>query len=72
MAKIEKNTLSIRDLIDYQEAVKIVCRKYENMVKRYDNSITFDNDSTNKFNQYNKLYGKIVDEIENRINQLKF
>lgn len=63
---------SMKDLLEYEFAAKIICRKYENLSKRYDNTIMYsNNESVSKFNLFNKIYNKIIDEIEIRIKRIE-
>ncbi len=62
--------LSIDELLQYEEAAQIVCTRYENNLKMYDGSITNSGPEFLKFDKYNKLYLRIFEEIENRLNAL--
>jgi hypothetical protein len=62
--KIYLNEISITDLIAYEKACALVCKKYEISAR-----INETNDD--KFKQYNNCYNIIFKEIENRIIKLK-
>lgn len=62
--KIYLNEISITDLIAYEKACALVCKKYE--ISARINEINDD-----KFKQYNNYYNIIFKEIENRIIKLK-
>ena len=70
VGKIDISALSISELVDYEKAVKSVVLQYENNIKMYDGSIRTEGDDFNKYNTLNKLYLKILSEMEKRLLKL--
>ena len=71
---MDKNTklseLSISDLYYYEQAAKEICTRYEKNIKQYDGSIRTEGDDYYSYNRYNKVYLKIIEELEDRISKL--
>ena len=70
MAKSDISTLSISELYFYAQATKNICTRYENSIKVYDGSIRTDGDDYEKYDKFNRIYLKILDEIEKRVSAL--
>lgn len=64
--------LSIRELLDYENAARLACTKYENMIKCHDGSINYNLPNGAAFKKYNMIHSKILDEICTRLNKLVF
>lgn len=68
---INLDSIPIVDLIAYEKAAKIICSKYENMLKTYDGTI---NQNALEYQTFRRINGKhlaIIEEIERRIEKLK-
>lgn len=75
--KQEKETYNMREfdirtLLDYEEAAKFACRKYENMIKCHDGSINYNLPNGAAFKKYNMIHSQILEEICVRLNNLVF
>ena len=70
MAKSDISALSISELYFYAQATKNICTRYENSIKVYDGSIRTDGDDYEKYDKFNRIYLKILDEIEKRVSAL--
>ena len=68
--KKEVSNLTIGELADYERAMKPLILKYENSVKNYDGSVKTDSTYYRKYEVLNKIYLKILDEIEKRVLEL--
>ena len=67
MASIKLSELTIRELLDYEAASRIICAKYENLNKMQD----FMSESlVEKFNVVKGKYDSVVDEIEKRVKSI--
>lgn len=64
--------LTIRGLLDYENAARLACTKYENMIKCHDGSINYNLPNGAAFKKYNMIHSKILDEICTRLNKLVF
>lgn len=62
--------LSIQDLVNYEKAACIVCRKYENMIRDYSGRLNSDSHEYEKFEHMNTIHNQITNEIEDRLNHL--
>ena len=62
--------LSIQDLVNYEKAACIVCRKYENMIRDYSGRLNSDSHEYEKFEHMNTIHNQIINEIEDRLNHL--
>jgi hypothetical protein len=62
--------LSIFDLINYEKAISLICRRYENSVKLYDGTIRQNSIEYENFKKTNDLHNRIMLEIEKRVNGL--
>ena len=60
---MEIEILTIDDLLKYEKASRIVCKKYENSCKTYDGSIT-NREEYEKFLVYNNIHERIINAIE--------
>lgn len=67
MAKTNVSSLSIGELADYEKAIQPVILKYENSIKNYDGSIKTDNTDYKKYEALNRIYLRILDEVEKRV-----
>lgn len=65
-------SLNMADLVNYEKAARLLCIKYENSFKGYDGSIreNFSKEDYNKFEKYNNFHMAILDEFEERINEI--
>lgn len=63
---MEIENLSIDDLLKYEKASRIVCKKYENSCKTYDGSIT-NREEYETFLIYNNIHERIINAIEKDI-----
>jgi hypothetical protein len=70
MAKIDISKLSVEELVHYEEAAKKVILHYENSIKVYDGSIRLNSADYEAYEKYNKVYLKILRELENRLSEL--
>ena len=64
------SSLSLRDLIDYEKAASLICRRYENNIKMYDGSIRQSGLEYENFKRLNDTHTKILNEIEKRVKNL--
>ena len=64
------STLNISDLYFYEQAAKEICTRYENTIKQYDGSIRTDGHEFANYDKFNKIYLKIVEELEKRVSNL--
>ena len=62
--------LSIQDLVNYEKAACIVCRKYENMIRDYSGMLNSYSHEYEKFEHMNTIHNQIINEIEERLNKL--
>ena len=62
--------LEIGELISYEQAARAVCSKYENSIRSYDGTVKFDSVNGKLFEKYNKIYLKILDELERRLSEI--
>ena len=62
--------LSIQDLVNYEKAACIVCRKYENMIRDYNGMLNSYSHEYEKFEHMNMIHNQIINEIEERLNKL--
>ncbi len=62
--------ISINELIAYEQGARAVCSKYENSIRSYDGTIKFDSVNGQMFEKYNKIYLKILDELERRLSEV--
>ena len=65
---IDKMTL--KDLVYAENAIKSVCKKYENGLKSYDGTILRNGSDYNKFQTLNGLYSKIINKMEEELLKL--
>ena len=65
--EIKIENLSLRDLLDYEKAVTIICRRYENSIKLYDGTIRQSGPEYFRFNKANLLHNSLLNEIEKRL-----
>lgn len=63
---IKNYTLTV--LLELEKASRIVCMKYESASKNYDGSI-INNDQYALFKKYNDFRGRVIEELENRLNE---
>lgn len=70
MEKMELSKLSIGDLYYYTQASKDICMRYENNIKVYDGSIRTEGDDYKKYDKFNKIYLRLLEEIERRVSEL--
>lgn len=64
---IKIENLSLRDLLDYEKAATIICRRYENSIKLYDGTIRQSGPEYLRFNKANLLHNSLLNEIEKRL-----
>lgn len=64
------STLSIADLYFYEQAAKEICTRYENTIKQYDGSIRTEGNDFSRYDKFNKIYLRIIEELENRVSNL--
>jgi hypothetical protein len=64
---IKIENLSLRDLLDYEKAATIICRRYENSIKLYDGTIRQSGPEYFRFNKANLLHNSLLNEIEKRL-----
>ena len=67
-AKLNLKELSLRELLEYERAAHIICAKYENMNKM---ESFMSVELNNQFLEMKEKYDSVIDEIENRVNQIK-
>jgi hypothetical protein len=70
---IKIENLSLRDLLDYEKAATIICRRYENSIKLYDGTIRQSGPEYFRFNKHNNvestdypediLYDELLDDV---------
>lgn len=65
--EIKIENLSLRDLLDYEKAATIICRRYENSIKLYDGTIRQSGPEYLRFNKANLLHNSLLNEIEKRL-----
>jgi len=70
MAEVDIKKLTIGELIDYEKAAKAVCLRYENNIKVYDGSLRTNSLDYDLYEKYNKIYLKILSELEDRVSKL--
>lgn len=70
MAKSDISNLSISELYYYTQATKEICSRYENNIKVYDGSIRTEGDDYDNYNKFNKIYLKLIVELEKRVSEL--
>ena len=70
MEKTDISKISISDLYFYEQAAKEICTRYENNIKQYDGSIRTEGNEYNSYSKFNKIYLKIMEELENRVSKL--
>ena len=63
--------LSVQELVYYEQAACVVCRKYENSSKNYDGTIMQNSKLYNEFTKYNDVHNAIVEELAKRLNNIK-
>lgn len=61
----------LRDLLDLEKASSVICKNYENSLKRYDGSINTSVSEYNEFNKYNKIRNEIIKEIQKRLQEIE-
>lgn len=75
MAKIENSfsltEMSIDELLDYEKAAMIICKKYENTVKDYTGKINQNREEYVVFERYNQIHHNILNELQIRLNKIK-
>jgi len=59
--------MDLKDLLELEKATRIIVQRYENTIKNYDGTINDDTASFEKFSKYNKIYTKILEDIEKKI-----
>ena len=67
-SKVKISELSTFDLITYERAISLICRRYENSVKLYDGTIRQNSIEYDNFKKNNDLHNRIIMEIEKRVN----
>jgi len=67
--------LTITELINYKDACKTICEKYEKDAMAYSdyirNGIQLDSNQQEQWKLFNGIYNKILAEIESRLKELK-
>ena len=66
MKKSKIEDLSIEDLLTYEKATSVVCKKYENSCKTYDGSIT-NREEYDTFLFFNKIHERVISAMQKRI-----
>jgi hypothetical protein len=64
------STLSVSELIDYEKIAMLICRRYENNIKMYDGSMRQSGREYEKYKKINELHSKILNEFEQRLDEL--
>lgn len=59
--------MDLKDLLELEKATRIIVQRYENTIKNYDGTINDDTASFEKFSKYNKIYTKVLEDIEKKI-----
>ena len=67
---MDLSKLSIEELLNYEKAAQLVCSRYEKNIKMYDGSLVNNGPDFVKFDTYNKIYMKLFDELEKRLNKV--
>lgn len=67
--KTPKYELSLLELMLYERASELVCKKYENSCKNYDGSITNDEEYS-LFLKYNKIHENLLIELRKRLDDI--
>ena len=65
-----KKTFTIGELVEYEKAARIICKKHESLVKTYDGSLVDDENAVKKFFHSETIYNKIVNEMEKKLEEV--
>ena len=68
--KDKLKSLSIIELINFEKAASLICRRYENNIKMYDGSIRQNGREYDRYKKINELHSSILNEIELRLDNL--
>lgn len=70
MDKKNISNLTLDELVTCEKAAKSVILRYENNIKMYDGSIRTGGEDYVNYEKFNKIYLRIIDEMEKRISDL--
>lgn len=70
--KLKINELSLKDLLEYEKALRLIIMQYERSIRKYDGSIDSNDDEYKEFSFYNKLHGAIIKGIEEKMLELDY
>lgn len=71
MDKITIESLSLRDLMDYETASKQIVAEYANLARKYDGSFGGSDDELKMIEKYSKLHDKLKFELMRRLDMLQ-
>ena len=69
--KLEK--LTLRELMDYEQAISLIIRNYDNKIRMYDNTIeqsSYANSELSKIMKYGVARDNILSRIEEKIKEI--
>lgn len=61
--KNENNNFSLEELLKYEKASAIICKRYESATRSYDGSI-INSEEYSKFMKYNDFHNFIINKLE--------
>lgn len=64
------NNLNIHDLYYIEKAINVVCKKYENILRNYDGSISTNSKEYEKFKSINTLHSRVINKMESELLKL--
>ena len=60
--------LSLKELLNYENALKIIIQHYDNSIRLHDNSFYHDSESSvKKLVYYGRLHNEVIEKIEEKI-----
>lgn len=62
--------MTIEDLIYYEQATRIICKRYENEVKMSDGTLNPNHEAYALFNKYNTIRLKLMLEMEKQLDEI--
>ena len=66
----ELNNLNMHDLYYIEKAINVVCKKYENILRNYDGSISTNSKEYEKFKSIYTLHSRVINKMESELLKL--
>lgn len=72
MEKTKISEINLTDLIGLEKIANTLCKNYENSIKMYDGTINTNVREYRIYSEYNNIRLQILNEMENRLKNIKY